>query len=147
MRMLFALLSLGLASQLFLLSTSGFSQDKPATADKKNIESKKEDKQAQSTEALRKFAELGPGIYAIKKDDKNRITSCIVVGHSDFSTLLGKAKGMKDARLRARHAALATFIQWLHSNIKIEGNKTASINESLLPNLEVLHAEVDEDFR
>jgi len=37
---------------------------------------------------MAKIATLGPGVHAIQKDKKGRITSCIVVGQSRISTVL-----------------------------------------------------------
>ncbi len=65
------------------------------------------DKDAKVKKALSKIAQLGPGVHAIKKDGKGRITSCIVVGQSRISTVLGKAKGLQNARMKARLDASA----------------------------------------
>jgi hypothetical protein len=69
--------------------------------------------------AMSKFVQLGPGLYAIKKDDKGRITSCIIVGQSRISTVLGAAKGLETARERARLAASGEFVKWLKEKVSI----------------------------
>ena len=76
-------------------------------ADDKNDESE--------ARALNKLVELGPGVHAIKKDDKGRIVSCVIVGQSRVSTTLGKTKGLQVARDRARLEAQAQFVSWLKS--------------------------------
>jgi hypothetical protein len=69
--------------------------------------------------ALSDIAQLGPGVHAIKKDAKGRITSCIVVGQSRISTVLGKAKGLQTARERARLDASAQFTRWLRELVLV----------------------------
>ena len=79
----------------------------------------KDKKDAEVEKALSKIAQLGPGVHAIKKDDKGRITSCIVVGQARISTVLGKTKGLQTARQRARLDASAQFIKWLKEKVSV----------------------------
>lgn len=69
--------------------------------------------------AMSKIAQLGPGVHAIKKDNKGRITSCVVVGQSRISTVLGKAKGLETARDRAKLDASGQFVKWLNEKVSI----------------------------
>jgi hypothetical protein len=72
--------------------------------------------------AMAKIAALGPGVHAIQKDKKGRITSCIVVGQSRISTALGKAKGLEVARKRADLNASAEFVKWLKQDVTVVEN-------------------------
>lgn len=74
---------------------------------------------AEVAKAMSKIAQLGPGVYAIKKDDMGRITSCIIVGQSRISTVLGEAKGLQDARDKARLDASAQFVKWLKEKVSV----------------------------
>ena len=78
---------------------------------------KKDDAEVET--ALSKIAEAGPGVYAIQKDAQGRITSCIVVGQSRISTVLGAAKGKEIARDRARLDASAQFVTWLKEKVSV----------------------------
>jgi hypothetical protein len=71
---------------------------------------------------MAKIAALGPGVHAIQKDKKGRITSCVVVGQSRISTALGKAKGLEEARKRAALSASAEFVKWLKQDVTIVEN-------------------------
>src|SRR5262249_61095182 len=71
------------------------------------------------SKAFSKIAALGPGVHAIKRDAKGRITSCVVVGQSRISTVLGKAKGLEVARTRARVDASAQFSRGLKGKVGI----------------------------
>jgi hypothetical protein len=62
----------------------------------------KDKKDADVEKALSRIAKLGPGVHAIKKDKQGRVMSCIIVGQARISTVLGKAKGLQDARDKAR---------------------------------------------
>lgn len=78
--------------------------------------------------ALSKIAKLGPGVHSIKKDDRGRITTCVVVGEARISTALGKAKGLETARTRARLAAAAEFRKWLKEKVTVaEKSETETI--------------------
>jgi hypothetical protein len=69
--------------------------------------------------ALGKIARLGPGVHAVRKDKKRRVTSCVIVGQARVSTALGRAKGLELARARARLAALAEFRRWLREEVRV----------------------------
>ena len=73
-------------------------------------------------EQMAKIAALGPGVHAIQKDKKGRITSCIVVGQSRISTALGKSKGLEVARKRADLSASAEFVKWLKQDVTVVEN-------------------------
>lgn len=66
-----------------------------------------------------KYAELGPGVHGVKTDNKGVITSCVVVGQSRISTVLGKSKGLELARQKARLDASGQFAKWLDEKISI----------------------------
>jgi hypothetical protein len=74
-------------------------------------------------QAMAKIAALGPGVHAIQKDNKGRITSCIAVGQSRISTALGKGKGLEVARKRADLSASAEFVRWLKQNVTVVENR------------------------
>ena len=78
---------------------------------------------AWTDEAEEKFfssmVNVGPGVHAIKTDDKGRITSCVVVGQSRISTVLGKSKGLELARQKARLDANGQFTKWLGEKTSI----------------------------
>jgi len=69
--------------------------------------------------ALSKIAQLGEDVYKVKTDKQGRITSCIVVGQSRISTVLGRAKGLQDAQTKARLRASAVFVKWLKENVSV----------------------------
>src|ERR1700751_5222182 len=79
-------------------------------------------KDAEVEKALSKIAQLGPGVHAIKKDDKGRIRSCVVVGQSRISTVLGKAEGLEAARTRARLNCAAEFRKCIKEKITVYEN-------------------------
>jgi ABC-type cobalt transport system substrate-binding protein len=66
-----------------------------------------------AAEQMDNYVKQGPGIHNIKKDDKGRVQSLILVGQSRISTVLGATKGKEVARKRAEQSAKATFIKWL----------------------------------
>lgn len=68
---------------------------------------------------LSEIAALGPGVNNIKKDEKGRIKSCVIVGQARISTVLGKAKGLETARQRASLAAKAEFVKWLKEKVTV----------------------------
>ena len=74
---------------------------------------------AEVEKALSKIAQLGPGVHAIKRDKQGRITSCIVVGQSRVSTVLGKVRGLQDARAKARLDASGQFVKWLKEKVSV----------------------------
>jgi hypothetical protein len=69
--------------------------------------------------ALAKIAALGPGVSNVKKDGKGRIRSCVVVGQSRISTVLGRPKGLETARQRASLDAKAQFVKWLKEKVSV----------------------------
>jgi hypothetical protein len=85
-------------------------------ADNNKDADKKDDEVAK---AMSKIAQLGPGVYAVKKDDQGRIKTCVVVGEARISTVLGKAQGLETARTRARLAAAAEFRKWLNEKLTV----------------------------
>jgi hypothetical protein len=66
-----------------------------------------------------KIAEAGPGVYKVVTDKAGRIQSCLVVGSSRISTVLGAAKGKEVARQRAALQADAEFVKWLKSEVSV----------------------------
>lgn len=77
---------------------------------------------------IKQFANLGPGIHNIKKDDSGAMKSCIVVGQSRISTVLGLNKGLIDARRNARLSAEQEFVKWVKSNVKaVQSSGTETI--------------------
>ena len=77
-------------------------------------------KETEVEKALSKIAQLG-GVHP-KKDAKGRITSCVVVGQSRISTVLGKAEGLQNARTKARQDASAEFVKWLKEKVSVHEN-------------------------
>ena len=73
----------------------------------------------ESEKFLANIAKLGPGVHAVKTDNKGRISSCVVVGQSRISTVLGKSKGLEVARQKARQDASAQFAKWLGEKTSI----------------------------
>jgi hypothetical protein len=69
--------------------------------------------------AMSRITQLGQGVHKIKTDAKGRIQSCVVVGQSRISTVLGKAKGLETARQRAALAARAEFVKWLKEKVSV----------------------------
>lgn len=82
-----------------------------------------------TTKALKKIAELGPGVYKVKYDKKGRITTCVVVSSSRISTVLGKTKGLQVAQKRAALAVRGEFVKWLNEDVSIHEN---SVDETTL---------------
>lgn len=69
------------------------------------------------TDAIKQLADLGPGVHKIKRDDAGRLQSCVIVGQSRISTILGTAKGLEVAKKRARMNAQAEFIRWMKTAV------------------------------
>ena len=80
-------------------------------------------------EQMDNLVKQGPGIHNIKKDDKGRVQSLIVVGQARISTVLGAIKGKEVGRKRAEQSAKAAFVKWLGEAIVICEN---SANETTL---------------
>lgn len=70
-------------------------------------------------ESFSKIVTLGPGVHHIKADQDGHVRSCIVVGQSRISTVLGKAKGLHTARSRANLAAASEFVKWLKQDVEV----------------------------
>ena len=70
-------------------------------------------------EQMAKIAALGPGVHNIQKDKKGHITACVVVGQARISTVLGKAKGIENARDKANLACSAEFVKWLKEEVSV----------------------------
>ena len=66
-----------------------------------------ESKAASVEEKMDNLVKQGPGVHNIKKDDKGRVQSLIVVGQSRISTVLGAAKGKEIARKKAEQSPLS----------------------------------------
>jgi hypothetical protein len=64
-------------------------------------------------EQMDNLVKQGPGIHNLKKDDKGRVQSLIVVGQARLSTVLGATKGRELARKKAERSAKAAFVKWL----------------------------------
>jgi hypothetical protein len=78
-----------------------------------------DNKDDEVAKAMSKIAKLGPGVHAVRKDDRGRIKTCVLVGQARISTALGKAKGLETARTRARLAAAAEFRKWLKEKVTV----------------------------
>ena len=79
----------------------------------------KEDDGPSVKEQLAKIAALGPGVHSIQKDKKGHITACVVVGQARISTVLGKAKGIENARDKAKLTCSAEFVKWLKEEVSV----------------------------
>jgi hypothetical protein len=88
-----------------------------------------EPKAASVEEQMDNLVKQGPGIHNIKKDDKGRVQSLILVGQSRISTVLGATKGKEVARKRAEQSAKAAFMKWLGESVVVRENST---NETTL---------------
>jgi MinD-like ATPase involved in chromosome partitioning or flagellar assembly len=73
------------------------------------------------------IAEAGPGVYKVVTDKAGRIQSCLVVGSSRISTVLGAAKGKEIARQRAALQADAEFIKWLKAEVSVHETRQDEI--------------------
>jgi len=70
-------------------------------------------------EQMAKIAALGTGVTAIQKNKQGHITSCLVVGQARISTVLGKAKGIENARNKANLDCSAQFVKWLKEEVNL----------------------------
>jgi hypothetical protein len=66
-----------------------------------------------------KLAEAGPGVYKVVTDRAGRIRSCLAVGSSRISTVLGAARGKEIARQRAALRADAELVKWLKTRVSV----------------------------
>ena len=78
-----------------------------------------ESKAALVEEQMDNLVKQGPGIHNVKKDDKGRVQSLIVVGRSRISTVLGATRGKEVARKRAEQSAKAEFVKWLGDSVVV----------------------------
>ncbi|MBO5904951.1 MAG: hypothetical protein J6Q84_00875 [Kiritimatiellae bacterium] len=77
--------------------------------------------------SIQMLAELGSGVHKVKTDDNNVFKSCVVVGQSRISTVLGSSKGLEVARRNAKLKAEAEFVSWLKthtSSVRSSGDET-----------------------
>lgn len=86
-------------------------------------------KENETEKALSRIAQLGPGVYSLKTDNKGRIQSCVIVGQCRISTVLGIPKGLQDARTKARLACEEEFVKWLYTKVDVHQK---SENETIL---------------
>lgn len=70
-------------------------------------------------EQMAKIAALGPGVHNVQKNKKGHITAFVVVGQGRISTVLGKAKGLENARNKANLDCSAQFVKWLKEEVNI----------------------------
>lgn len=63
--------------------------------------------------------EAGPGVHVVKRDDKGRIQTCLVVGEARISTVLGKAQGLLNAKKQARLKCEAEFVKWIKTSVDV----------------------------
>jgi hypothetical protein len=66
-----------------------------------------------------KIVAAGPGVYKVEFDKQGRIQSCLVVGSSRISTVLGLAKGKEVARQRADLVCNGEFVKWLKTRVSV----------------------------
>ena len=90
--------------------------DAPAKGKPKQSEAEKDEDTAKT---LSELAALGPGVHAVKKDSKGRVTTFVVVGQARVSTALGKAKGLEVARDKAKLDASAQVVKWLGEKVSV----------------------------
>jgi len=70
-------------------------------------------------EQMDNLVKQGPGVYNIKKDNKGRVQSLVIVAQSRISTVLGAAKGKEMARKKASQSAEAEFVKWLGDKVEV----------------------------
>jgi hypothetical protein len=112
MRCKLLLLVVMCAASMVCLGTSQAGGQRTDAGDKKTG---KDD----SEKRLAKAIENGPGVCEVKTDDKGRITSVWVVGQARISNVLGKVKGIQDAKSKARLAANGEYVKWLKAKVDI----------------------------
>lgn len=77
--------------------------------------------------AMKEFADLGTGVHKPKLNVNNTLVSCIIVGQAPISKAFGKARGIVDAKKKAKLAAEAAFVSWMKtvvSDIRQSGETT-----------------------
>ena len=70
-------------------------------------------------EKMAKIAAMGPGVHNIQKDKSGHITACVIVGQARISTVLGKGKGIENARNKANLDCSAQFVKWLKEEVSV----------------------------
>lgn len=78
-----------------------------------------------TAKALAKIAALEQGVHKIKKDDKGNIISCVIVGKTEISTVLGKTRGIQSARTKARLVCATTFSRYLKEKVRMYEGATS----------------------
>ena len=115
------LLKATIATAMMLVANIGCSEDvkgmSGSTDAKKQQSVKKDVKDEPTTQiSIKELAELGPGVYKVKKGENNVFKSCVVVGQARISTVLGAGKGLATARRNAKSKAESEFVSWLKTN-------------------------------
>ncbi len=65
------------------------------------------------------LVQLGPGVHMVKLDDNGQVISCVAVGESRMSTVLGAARGKQNARNNAALRASGEFAKWLREEVSV----------------------------
>lgn len=78
-------------------------------------EVEEEDSSAESE--WKKFADMGVGVYNVKLEANGAMKSCIIVGQARISKALGKAKGLMNAKAKAKQSAEAAFVSFLKVHV------------------------------
>ena len=105
---------------LLLLGTmTAFAQEANETGSK-GAEAKEAPAAKDPMAEFKKFAAMGDGVYRVKYDEDGQIKSCIVVGSSRVSTVLGASKGKQTARRKADLACDAEFVKWCKAKLTVE---------------------------
>ena len=94
-------------------------------SDTKATEAEKTEKEF--ADLLEKTAKGPMAVSNIKKDDKGRIVSCLVVGRSAIPSSLGVAKGTEVAEKRASIAAKGEFTKWLGEDVSVEESQDGEV--------------------
>ena len=68
-------------------------------------------------EAVKRMAQMGPGVHDVRKDATGALQSLKVVGQERIPKALGPAKGIMFAQKRASMRADAEFVEWMKKNI------------------------------
>lgn len=90
-------------------------QENGVTSEQQAVQDQAQE-QTTAQDSIKELAELGPGVHKVKKTDNNVFRSCVVVGQSRISTVLGISKGLETARRNAKLKAEAEFVSWLKTH-------------------------------
>lgn len=101
-------LAIVIATVVTLTGFAGNAQENPGD---------RNDDRAVAQQSFANIVALGPGVHRIKTNRNGQVQSCIVVGQSRVSTVLGTAKGLQTARIRARLGVAAEFVKWLRQDV------------------------------